>query len=1150
MDVFDLQARLTLDSSAYDQGLEEARDSASNFGSYLGTAMKVASGTIAAVTGAVTAVSAAFVGASGSVAAYGDSIDKMSQKMGISAKAYQEWDAVLQHSGTSISVLRSSMRQLVNAAQGGSEAFQALGISQQEAAAMSQEDLFSATIEALQSVEDQTKRTYIANQLLGRGAMELGALLNTSAEDTQRMKERVHELNGVMSDEAVKAAAAYQDSLQDMSTAFEGLKRNMMSEFLPSVTTVMDGLADLFSGNTESGLGLVGEGVSKFTDSLASTLPEVLRVGEQILTSLTESITGNLPVFIETTIPPLLGAFETVIETLVQSLPSLLDSIVTVIPPVIKDIATTLIKEIPTVGKAVVESVSKIISEVGDMLPEVIPLAVQAVGDLVETITSPESLEMILDAGLTLVTGLAQGIGEALPKLADSVTDIINNVVKFLTDPENTVKIIGSAFDIIGSLAGGILQAIPELAFGVGEIIFNIGDTLMNADWGKVGSDIMQAIGDGISNGGEFVVNAVDSGLGAIDSLLGTHLQDWYREVTDFWRDAGAKLSDILHADEINATERSIKVAELRRDIVYASNEFIRQGDSAAESLEKAKEKFLLTPEDLSLWNEFLANDLTVAEAEDRAATIDAVTSQYEKSLHLPTEALRQMNGEQAQVLSELPPMYENAFDTAADTVNEKLEESGGFVSKAIGEYTNLGVQKTLGQVLSDADKEADSIAKEVYTASQNYANRQTKFLNLSYGEQIALWTKIKNQFVEGSEQYQQAEEKIFDLKKQAEDKSLADTKAYNTQLEQERTNAYNTAIEDIRRNSKIYEWSYEQTIQAYTDLQAQYEEGSKEYNQIAEKIYDTQQKQTKAAEDEAKKREQIAKKETEAQKKELEQRQKALDDYKKKIEDINSEIAKIEQTYTDTLTKRTDEIFNSFNLFDKVPERVAVSGKDLIENLRGQYDTMQKFYSDLDKLTERGVSEGLVEQIRGMGVGALDQLDALLDLDAEQLEKYNKLYDDKQALAEQQAESELTGLKAETEQKIADEMSKIDALQKEAGEKLGLTFAESIAEGIITGTDDIMQSLGVVFNAATDLFNKSGTDSPYKSANTVRVMTDVSTAASTVNRNSAGSTATENVVVNINGIQYQNFTELVKAVAEELQFQTNRGVKGYVGAV
>ena len=214
-----------------------------------------------AAAGIGTIVSTA-IGKVGDFAQLGDAIDKNSQKMGISAKAYQEWDAVLQHSGSSIESVKSSFKTLANAAQDGNDAFEKIGLSMEEVQSMSTEDLFGAVINGLQGMEEGTERAALANDLLGRGAMEMGALLNTSAEETQAMRDRVNELGGVLSDEAVKGAAAYQDSLQDMQTAMSSIANGLLAEFLPGFTQVMDGITSIFSGDSDSGVGMILEGLS------------------------------------------------------------------------------------------------------------------------------------------------------------------------------------------------------------------------------------------------------------------------------------------------------------------------------------------------------------------------------------------------------------------------------------------------------------------------------------------------------------------------------------------------------------------------------------------------------------------------------------------------------------------------------------------------------------------------------------------------------------------------------------------------------------------------------------------------------------------------------------------------------------------------
>lgn len=252
MNIFDLVAKLTLDSSEYEKQLQGAGEKTKSFASsgfetfkgYAAVGVK----SLAAVGTAAAGAGAALFSAVGKVASAGDNIDKMSQKLGMSATAYQEWDAIMRHSGTTIDVMQASMKTLASAAETSKDAFNELGLSQEKIASLSQEKLFAETIKALQNVEDDTRRTYLAGQLLGRGATELGALLNTSAEDTEKMRREVHKLGGVLSDDAVKASAKYQDSLQDMQTAAKGLLRGAMAKAMPYITKAFQKLGKYISG--------------------------------------------------------------------------------------------------------------------------------------------------------------------------------------------------------------------------------------------------------------------------------------------------------------------------------------------------------------------------------------------------------------------------------------------------------------------------------------------------------------------------------------------------------------------------------------------------------------------------------------------------------------------------------------------------------------------------------------------------------------------------------------------------------------------------------------------------------------------------------------------------------------------------------------
>lgn len=534
--VFELFAKLGLDSSEYEEGLNDAKDKASSIGGVIAGGLKtvgkagVAVG--AAVATATVAAGTALVKGAGDVAAYGDNIDKMSQKMGISAQAYQEWDAIMQHSGTSIEALKPSMKTLANAAEKGNEAFQKLGISEEEVASLSQEDLFAKVITGLQGMEEGTERTYLTSQLLGRGATELGALLNTSAEDTEKMRQRVHELGGVMSDEAVKAAAAYQDSLQDMKTGLDGLKRGLVSEFLPSITEVMDGLTNIFSGDYESGLTQISEGVTTLIENLTSKLPEVIKVGGDIIGAIGQGIIDNLPAIIDAAVQIIVM----LVQGLIQALPELANGAITLITSLgqaLYDNAGTLLEAgaqllqfiwdgIQNNLTSLVESGGEIVGNLANGFLEKLPSMIEAAGDMVNKMLDYflKNYPKFLETGVKLLLNIVNGIVNNLPKIIEAVLKVITQFIATIT--QNLPKILEQGIIILGKLIAGLLQAIPQLIAAIPQIIRAIVDTFGSFDWASIGWNLLEGIKNGILDAVGAVVDAAREAAGAIwDSITG-----------------------------------------------------------------------------------------------------------------------------------------------------------------------------------------------------------------------------------------------------------------------------------------------------------------------------------------------------------------------------------------------------------------------------------------------------------------------------------------------------------------------------------------------------------------------------------------------------------------------------------------------------
>lgn len=496
MNLFDLMAVIRLDKSEYEQGLSDAENEAAGFksklGSAFGTAGKVGAAAFGAIATGTAAATTAMVAGAKKTAAYGDNIDKMSQKMGISAEAYQEWDAIMQHSGTSIEALKPSMKTLATQAEKGSEAFQKLGISEAEVQSLSQEDLFSRVISGLQGMEEGTERTALTAELLGRGATELGALLNTSAEDTEAMRQRVHELGGVMSDEAVKAAAQFQDSLQDMSTAFAGLKRGLTTDLMPSITGVMDGLTEIFSGNSEEGIGMVTTGIQQMVDDISAKIPDIMAVGSEIVTSLLTAITDNLPTLLQA------GA----------------DAVMT--------ITQGLIENLPTIIASGLDVIVSLADGISDSLPELIPTVVDVVLQIVMTLLN--NADKLVNAAIKLIVALGTGLIKAIPQLVKNIPTIIKAIVSALLDGLAEIRSIGS--QLLTGLWDGINDKVSWLKGKVAGVV----DKIKGWFTGKSGFDEhspsrwAQDVFEKLLEGGEIGLDKGESALlgtvgGVVDAV-------------------------------------------------------------------------------------------------------------------------------------------------------------------------------------------------------------------------------------------------------------------------------------------------------------------------------------------------------------------------------------------------------------------------------------------------------------------------------------------------------------------------------------------------------------------------------------------------------------------------------------------------------
>lgn len=504
-----------------------------NMGSMISAGAAVVTGAVAAVTGAAIGAGKAIWDSANNVAQFGDNIDKMSQKMGISAQAYQEWDFVMQHSGTSMESLKASMKTLANAAERDNDAFKELGISTKDIQQMSQEDLFSTVIAGLQEVEDTTQRTYLAGQLLGRGATELGALLNMSAEETAAMKQEVHDLGGVLSDTAVKNAATFQDTLQNLTTAADGLKNSMVANLLPSLTTVMNGFTGLITG-TDGAEKQISSGINSLIKNITTALPTAL----DAITSIVDGVASVMPDLVVSISDAIISALPQLGSTLLQVGKSAMEALSSVIPQALKagielilQLASGITQAIPKLLPTLVG----LVLEVGNMIvqnaPRLLEAALLLVKTLAENIAS-NAVELVTGA-IALISQLEVFIIENLPMIIETAGEIVLALVKGLTSPEsinqmidaylllvdslvdvvteNIGEILKTGFIVVAALAKGLLEALPELLMVVPKIYKGLFDKFILMDWKSIGKNLVTGIRDGLIKAKDTLIKAIQN---------------------------------------------------------------------------------------------------------------------------------------------------------------------------------------------------------------------------------------------------------------------------------------------------------------------------------------------------------------------------------------------------------------------------------------------------------------------------------------------------------------------------------------------------------------------------------------------------------------------------------------------------------------
>jgi phage-related protein len=497
MDVFDLVAKLSLDQSEYEKGLNDAKSTAENkasaFGGVLGGIGKVAGGMAKATAVAVGTV-ATGIGAltAGAVKNYSD----FEQLAGGAELMFGEaYDFIMEKSKNAYATVQMSQNDYLTQVNGFATGLKtALGGNEQASAELADKiiqaeaDIVSATGNTQENVQNAFNGIMKGNYTM-LDNLQIG--ITPTKEGMQEVIDKVNEWN-----EAQGEASNYTiDNLADCESAvvdyiemvgMSGYAQNEASKTIQGSLASMQGAwQNLLTGLGDSEADL-GQLVDNVVDSASTLVGNVLPIAEKavegagtMIEKIVPKIMDEVPNLINNVLPSLLESASSAVESIISSLSENKDSIVQGAVSIINtlvDSITTLAPELLGVGLEVIVSLANGISS---PLPTLIPTIVSVVLQIGQTLI--EHLPELIQAGLSIAMGLLQGLIEAIPLIVDSLPTLIDAILTTLIDSadlllDGALQMFMAIVDAIPDIIDAVVNALPQIIDSI--VRFLTGDGL------------------------------------------------------------------------------------------------------------------------------------------------------------------------------------------------------------------------------------------------------------------------------------------------------------------------------------------------------------------------------------------------------------------------------------------------------------------------------------------------------------------------------------------------------------------------------------------------------------------------------------------------------------------------------------------------
>ena len=443
-------------------------------------------------------------------AAYADEILTLSTNTGLGTDTLQEFQYMAELTDTSLDTITGSLTKLTKnmaSAKTGtgaaSDAFAALGVSVTDSTGelRSNEDVFYDVIDALGRMDNATERDATAMAIFGKSAQDLNSLIAVGADGIAAYAQEAHDVGYVLDSETLGSLGAADDAFRRLDNMVTAAKNNlgaalapavtdvaeqMLTTFTPAIEDVIGGLAEIFSGDSDKGIGMITEGVGQVAEAIAGRMPEFITLGSNILMAIVQAVIENLPQLLQS------GG---------QIVGQLIAGLVRMIPE--------LLRQAPSLVMAVVEGLKA-------AWPEIIA----AGGALIQQFGSGlrDWLHAVRGWGQDMIDNFINGIVERAQALWDTVKGIAGGIKSFLgfSEPDKGPLSNFHTFapDMIRLFAEGIRDNAWRVQDAVNGLALNV-DAAMTA----IQPRILPGGGSSFNMGG-ITVNIYDAGQRDNDDLV------------------------------------------------------------------------------------------------------------------------------------------------------------------------------------------------------------------------------------------------------------------------------------------------------------------------------------------------------------------------------------------------------------------------------------------------------------------------------------------------------------------------------------------------------------------------------------------------------------------------------------------------------